>query len=89
LAIIYGYLLEGRKWIRILLAFAAVPIAVTANSLRVVATGLVARWYPERAEGFFHSFEGWLIFVVALIMFFALHSLIIRIWKAPRELRPA
>ena len=81
LAIIYGYLLEDRIWIRVILAIAAVPIAVIANSFRVIGTGLVARWYPEKAEGFYHSFEGWLIFVVSLTMLFAVHGLITRVWK--------
>ncbi len=81
LAIIYGYLLEDRNWVRVTLAIAAIPIAVVANSFRVVGTGLVARFYPEKAEGFYHSFEGWLIFVVSLTMLFAFHSLIARIWR--------
>jgi exosortase len=75
LAIIYGYLLEKRTWPRIVLALAAVPIAVIANSLRIVGTGLLVQyWNPDRAEGFFHSFSGWLIFVVSLCMLFLLHS---------------
>jgi exosortase/archaeosortase family protein len=74
--------MEDRRWVRILLAIASVPIAVTANSFRIVGTGLLVQyWNPEKAEGFFHSFEGWLIFVVSLIMLFVLHSLIVRIWK--------
>lgn len=82
LAIIYGYLLENRKWVRVLLALCAVPIAVVANSFRVFGTGmLVQYWDPEKAEGFFHQFEGWLIFVVAMIMLFIVHRLISFIWK--------
>jgi exosortase/archaeosortase family protein len=50
-----------------------------------VGTGLLVQyWDPEKAEGFFHTFEGWLIFVVSLIMLFILHGLIVRIWKKPR-----
>jgi len=89
LAIIYGYLMEDRKWVRIVLTMAAVPIALVANSFRIIGTGLVALWDPEKAEGFFHIFEGWLIFVVSLIMLFAVHGLIARIWKAPAEVRHA
>jgi exosortase/archaeosortase family protein len=70
--------------VRVLLAIAAVPIAVIANSFRIVGTGLLVQyWDPDKAEGFFHLFEGWLIFVVSLIMLFALHGLIMRIWKRP------
>jgi exosortase len=77
LTIIYGYLMESQVWIRVLLALAAVPIAVAANSLRIVGTGLLVQyWDPERAEGFFHLFSGWLIFVMSLAMLFVLHKLL-------------
>lgn len=76
LSIIYGYLMETRIWMRVLLALSAVPIAVAANSFRIFGTGLLVQyWDPDKAEGFFHTFSGWLIFVVALIMLFALHRL--------------
>jgi exosortase len=81
LAIIYGYLMESRIWVRVLLAFLAVPIAVVANSFRIFGTGLLVQyWDPDKAEGFFHAFSGWLIFVVALIMLYAVHRLISFLW---------
>jgi exosortase len=77
LAIIYGYLTETRTWVRVVLALAAVPIAVAANSFRIFGTGLLVQyWDPDKAVGFFHAFSGWLIFVVALIMLFAVHRAI-------------
>jgi exosortase D (VPLPA-CTERM-specific) len=90
LAIIYGYLLESRKWVRVVLACAAVPIAVAANSFRVFGTGLLVQFgYGDEAEGVPHALAGLLIFAVALIMLFAMHRLICLIWKsgpiAPRN----
>lgn len=74
LAIMYGYLVERRVWVRVALALASIPIAVAANGLRIVGTGLIVQyWDPEKAEGFFHLFSGWLVFVVSLLMLFALH----------------
>ena len=74
LAIMYGYLMEQRIWVRAALAVASVPIAVAANALRIVGTGLIVQyWDPDKAEGFFHLFSGWLVFVVSLLMLFALH----------------
>jgi len=76
LAIIYGYLTETRTWVRVVLTLASIPIAVAANSLRIVGTGLLVQyWDPEKAEGFFHLFSGWLVFVVSLAMLFLLHRL--------------
>jgi exosortase len=77
LAIIYGYLRETRVWVRVVLAIASVPIAIFANSLRIVGTGLLVQyWDPDKAEGFFHLFQGWLIFVVSLAMLFLLHQVL-------------
>jgi exosortase len=81
LAVIYGYLLEPRNSIRIVLALASIPIAVLANSSRIVGTGLLVQyWDPEKAEGFFHTFSGWLIFVVSLALLFLLHRLLQTFW---------
>jgi exosortase len=85
LAIIYGYLMETRKWVRVVLALASVPIAVAANSLRIVGTGLLVQyWDPNKAEGFFHAFSGWLIFVISLLMLFLLHQ-VIRLFEQKGE----
>lgn len=77
LAIIYGYLMEKRIWVRWLLALAAVPIAVFANSVRIIGTGLLVQyWDAEKAEGYFHASWGWIIFVVSLLMLYGVHALI-------------
>lgn len=74
LAIIYGYLLEENYVLRAVLAFAAVPIAVLANGLRIMGTGITGLyWDPDRAQGFFHEFSGWVIFILSLIALFILH----------------
>lgn len=86
LAVIYGYLMERKTLVRILLALAALPIAVAANSLRVVGTGLLVQyWDPDKAQGFFHEFQGWLMFVASLVMLYLLHRAIRMIW--PEEAR--
>ena len=77
LAIIYGYLMEKRIWVRWVLAIAAVPIAVIANSIRIIGTGLLVQyWNAEKAEGYFHASWGWIIFVVSLLMLYGTHALI-------------
>ena len=77
LAIIYGYLVEQRNSVRVWLAIASIPIAVAANSFRIVGTGLLVQyWDPAKAQGFFHEFSGWLIFVISLILLFLLHRMI-------------
>jgi exosortase len=77
LAVIYGYFLEKRIYRRAIFAIVAVPIAVVANALRVVGTGALAHyWDPQKAEGFFHTFSGWVIFVIAMFMLFSVDNLL-------------
>jgi len=85
LALIYGYLLEPSWLRRTLLALAAIPIAVMANAVRVMGTGLLGQyWNPDKAQGFFHEFSGWVIFVLSLGMLFLFHMLLQRI--APKRM---
>lgn len=81
LAIIYGYLTERRIWVRWLLAIASVPIAVAANSVRIIGTGLLVQyWDADKAEGYFHASWGWIIFVVSLLMLYGLHAVVRMVW---------
>jgi exosortase len=84
LAIIYGYLMERRLWIRYVLALASVPVAVAANSFRIISTGLMVEyWDPDKAEGYFHTSWGWIVFVISLLMLYAVHAVIRRIASQP------
>jgi len=77
LAVVYSYLLEKNKWIRVVLVASALPIAIAANGLRIMGTGLTGiYWSPDKAQGFFHEFSGWVIFVLSLLMLLGLHWLI-------------
>jgi exosortase len=82
LGIVYGYFTDSRLWVRIVLAVGTIPIAIAANGIRVAGTGIAAHFYgPEAAQGFFHSFSGWIIFIAAFIMMFILYRVIV--WFAP------
>jgi len=81
MSIIYGYFMDRRTAVRILLFVASIPIAVAANSLRIIGTGLLVQyWSPKAAEGYFHSWWGLFIFVIALIMLYLLHQGICLLW---------
>jgi exosortase/archaeosortase family protein len=58
---------------------------VAADGVRIVVTGLLVRyWDPDKAECFFHTFSGWLVFLVSLTMLFLLHRLL-RINRGPND----
>jgi exosortase len=74
LAVFYGYFLEKSVWRRIALVLASIPIAMAANAVRIVGTGLcVQYWDPDKALGFFHEFSGWVIFLVSLACLYTVH----------------
>ena len=73
-AVIYGYFLERTTWRRVVLALSSLPIAIVANVARIVGTGLcVQYWDPDKALGFFHEFQGWLMFLVSLGCLYVVH----------------
>jgi exosortase len=75
LAIFYGYFLDKSVVRRTLLALSSIPIAIGANAIRIVGTGLcVQYWDPDKAMGFFHEFSGWVVFLVSLSCLFAVHK---------------
>lgn len=75
LSVIYGYFMERSQWKRIALAVASLPIAVAANVARIFGTGLcVQYWNPDKAQGFFHEFSGWLMFLVSLALLYLAHK---------------
>ena len=80
LGIVYGYFADPRLSIRTIIALSAVPIAIVANGLRVAGTGVAAHYYgAEAAEGFFHTFSGWVVFIVAFVLMYLVATIIIKV----------
>jgi exosortase len=78
LSLVYGYFFEKRTWLRAVLFFSTIPIAILANAGRVAFTGVISQFKPELAEGWFHEAQGWVIFMIGLVILIALHQLIVR-----------
>jgi exosortase len=71
-SLLVGFLNLSDKWLRTILFFSSIPIAIASNVVRVTGTAILADYRPELALGFYHSFTGWLVFLVgfgALIAF--------------------
>jgi exosortase D (VPLPA-CTERM-specific) len=71
LGIIYAYFFERVAWKRIFCVLATIPIAIMTNALRIGITGILTKQYGAGvAEGFFHGFSGWVLFMVAFCLLF-------------------
>lgn len=67
----FGWLKSYGFWRSIILVLSAIPIAIFTNALRVSGTGVLAHYYGTQvADGFFHSFSGWVIYILAFLLLF-------------------
>ena len=79
LGIVYAYFIDKRATVRWAIALSAVPVAIISNAMRITGTGVAAHYYgPEAAEGFFHSFSGWAVFVVAFVAMLGVKQLVVQ-----------
>jgi len=75
LAVFYGYLFERNSWARVLLILSAIPIAVVSNGCRIMGSAILGEyWDADKAQGFFHLFSGWLVFMISLALLVGLHA---------------
>lgn len=67
LSILIAYFYKSRLWKKIILIFSSIPLTIITNALRIALTGILSKHFGSKVvEGFFHDFEGWLIFMVTL-----------------------
>jgi exosortase len=80
LAVLYAYFSESRVIPRAIVTLSSIPIAILANGLRIAGTGLAAQYIgPEMATGFFHAFQGWVMFMVSLAMLVGVAAIVKKI----------
>jgi exosortase D (VPLPA-CTERM-specific) len=71
LGAIAAYLMKAPNWMRWSLFLITIPITIFLNSLRIAITGLLVDIYGvKHSEGFLHFFEGWVVFLLALLSLF-------------------
>jgi exosortase D (VPLPA-CTERM-specific) len=79
LALLCAYLFKDRMWKRVLLILSSIPISIFVNSFRIGIIGVLIEWYGQgAAEGFYHLFEGWVLFMASLGL------LILEMWLLSR-----
>ena len=82
LSVVFAYISQKATWKRVLLVLSTLPIAIIANAARVSGTGILAHYYGDKvAQGFFHGFSGWILFVVAFVCLFLIGALLSRMKK--------
>lgn len=82
----FGWLKSYWFWRSLIIVVSAVPIAILTNAFRVSGTGVLAHYYGTAvADGFFHSFSGWAIYIVAFILLFGIGMILDRFKPAQAD----
>jgi len=82
----FGFLRNYWFWRAVIIILSAVPIAILTNAFRVSGTGVLAHYYGTAvADGFFHSFSGWVVYIVAFILLFGIGIVLDRFKPAQAE----
>ena len=82
----FGWVRSYWFWRSVIIVVSAVPIAILTNAFRVSGTGVLAHYYGTAvADGFFHSFSGWAIYIVAFIMLFGIGMILDRFKPAQAD----
>jgi len=81
LSLVYAYFFDRKVWMRWALLFGSIPLCILANSVRVTLTGVLSEVNTKLAQGFYHEVEGWIIFIIDLVLLIGLHLMINRIYK--------
>jgi exosortase D (VPLPA-CTERM-specific) len=90
LGVLFAYFGLKAAWKRALLIIATVPISIFANIFRIAGTGFIGNyWGAKAAEGFFHSFSGWAVFMLSVALFIVLTFILRKIPERPRDKKPA
>lgn len=77
---IFAVIYRGPMWHKAVLLLAAAPITVVMNSVRIAVAGWIANtWGVSHLEGFTHFFEGWVIFMICILLLFMLAWIMMQI----------
>ena len=88
LGVVYSKFFEKVFWKQVVCVLITVPIAILTNILRIAIAGILTYSFgSEMAEGFFHDFQGWVIFMVAFVFLF-LFGRFLRLFPSSLKQRP-
>jgi exosortase len=81
MALVYAYFCDRKVWMRSVLLVLSIPIAILCNASRITLTGIMSEYNKDLAGGVYHSFEGWVMFMVALVVLIVVHQIINRLYS--------
>ena len=69
ISFLVAYLYKAPFWKKAVLVISAAPITILINSFRIAVTAVLVDQFGGRmAEGFLHEFEGWIVFLLGVLL---------------------
>ncbi len=69
MGLLVAYTSKTAMWKKVIVVLSTIPLVVMANSVRIAGTALLYEHIgPEVAEGFFHDFAGFFMFIASILV---------------------
>jgi exosortase D (VPLPA-CTERM-specific) len=69
ISFLVAYLYKAPFWKRAVVVISAAPLTILLNSFRIAVTALLVNNFGNQmAEGFLHEFEGWVVFLMGVLL---------------------
>ncbi len=82
LVLVYVYISKGNRAKKLILTSLIIPFVLIGNLIRVIILCLITFYFGEAAgQGFFHSFSGIVIFIIAILGIIGAESLLDALYK--------
>ncbi len=86
MGVLMAWFYRAALWKRIVVALSSIPLSIATNSLRIALTAVLYQSIgPAAAEGFFHDFEGFVIFIFSFVVLLGEIWVLSKIMPRPDE----
>jgi len=69
MSFLIAYLYKAAFWKKAVVLISAAPLTIALNSFRIAVTALLVNSFgSQMAEGFLHEFEGWIVFLMGVLL---------------------
>ena len=87
MGLLLAYYFRAPFWKKLVLVCSTIPLSIFTNSLRIASVGILYQFLGAMAaEGFFHDFSGWFIFILSLAFLLLEMWLLNKIFKSNKQL---
>ncbi len=66
---VVAYFYRTVLWKKVIIFLSTIPITIVLNSFRIAVSGVIVEYFGiESAQGFLHDFEGWIVFLLCMLV---------------------